>query len=193
LKPTTVWDEIDHEPASIQSLFVGYAAVLAAIPAIVGLLTSLLFGLLFHTFVSITFGALDAVVDAILGYVLGLAVVFALGFVISALAPSFGSSPNQIQAMKIAVYSATPSWVAGIFVIIPVLGLLVVIAGWVYSFILLFIAVAKIMKPPADKAAVYSLVAIVVSFFLEVIAVVIEWIIHSSISAMGAVAAVPIH
>jgi hypothetical protein len=191
LKPTTVWDEVDGEPATVQSLFMGYAAVLAAIPAILGLVISLLFGLLLHTYGSVLFGALSAIVTAILGYVLGLAITYALGFIISALASSFGSSPNQVQAMKVAVYSATPSWVAGIFVIIPLLGLLVIIAGWVYSYVLLFLGVPKIMKPPADKAPIYSIVAIAVSFGLTIVAFIVESIIGTSIAAMG-IAATPI-
>jgi hypothetical protein len=190
LKPTTVWDEIDGEPASVQSLFMNYAAVLAAIPAIAGLIGGILWGLVFHTFGNMMFGALDAVVGAILGYVLGLAATWVLGFVINMLASSFGSQPNEVQAMKVAVYAGTPAWVAGIFTLIPVVGWLIAWAGAIYSLVLIFFGIARIMKPPADKSAVYAIVAIVIDFVLVLIIGAVVSAIQLAVLAMGGTAVV---
>ena len=43
LKPKTEWDVIDGEAATEQGLFLGYAAILAAIPAIAQIVNALLF------------------------------------------------------------------------------------------------------------------------------------------------------
>jgi hypothetical protein len=193
LRPNTEWDVIDQEQATVPGLFMGYAALLAAIPAVAGLIGSLLIGMLIHAFVTIgnpAMGMIDTIVGALLGYVLSLASVFILGFVINALAASFGSTPNLVQAMKVAVYSATPAWVAGVFLFIPVLGNLIHWAGAVYSLVLIFFGVAKVMKPPADKAAVYAIVAIVLDFLLVVVAATVVFVVHTTLSVAGGALAV---
>ncbi len=62
-------------------------------------------------------------------YVLSLVGVFISALIIDALAPTFGSAKDQMQALKTAVYSMTAYWVASAFQIVPGLGTLVAIAG----------------------------------------------------------------
>ena len=66
---------------------------------------------------------------AVVSYITALIGVFIIGFIIDALAPSFGGQKSQIQAMKVAVYSYTAAWVAGVLNILPVLGILAIIAA----------------------------------------------------------------
>jgi hypothetical protein len=179
LKPTTEWDAIEGEPATIQSLFVGYAAPLAAIPVIAGLVGGLLTALLFHG--NMLAAAIDGIVGAVLDYAIGLGAVFVLGFVINALATSFDAKQDQIQAMKVAVYSGTARWVSGVFLIIPFLGGLIYWAGAIYSLVLIFFGVSKLMKPPADKSAVYSIVALAIYIGLLIVGFIILGITTAAI------------
>ena len=48
-----------------------------------------------------------ALSSAILQYLLSLASVFVLALIIDALAPTFGGTKNQVQALKVAAYSNT--------------------------------------------------------------------------------------
>src|SRR6478752_698704 len=61
------------------------------------------------------------------GAIIGVAVV---GFIINALAPTFGAEKNSVHAMKVAVYSFTPAWVAGVLRVIPALGVLAILGAF---------------------------------------------------------------
>jgi len=174
LKPDETWDVIDQERPTIGSLYTGYVLLLAAIPAVCGLIASLVFvgGLL---------GPVWAVSMAILNYILGLAMVAVLALIIEALAPNFGGTKDRIQAFKVAAYAPTASWIAGVFVLIPLLGVLGLLAGAVYSLFLLYKGLPKLMKAPADKATSYFVVVLVVAL---VINLAIAGLV-GSVTAMG--------
>jgi len=150
-KPKEEWAVIEGEAATTQGLFVNYACILAAIPAVAGFLGGFL---LSHSFVG-------GVVAGALGYGLSLAAVFVESIIINALASSFDATPNPTQALKVAVYSNTAVWVAGAANIIPILGGLVVLAGFVYTCYLLYLGLGSLMKAPEDKAVGYTVVSII--------------------------------
>ncbi|MCK7489475.1 MAG: YIP1 family protein [Anaerotruncus sp.] len=66
----------------------------------------------------------------------GSAAVYLFALIINELAPSFASAKNMTSALKLAVYSMTPGWVAGILYIIPGLWALGVLASLYGLFIL---------------------------------------------------------
>ena len=112
LTPKTEWPVIAAEPATIQGLYTGYILILAALPPI---------ALLIGTLGFFGFG----LKLAIKWYVSGLVSVFLFSLVIDALAPTFNGQKNQIQALKLVAYSMTAAWVAGVALIVPLLGALV--------------------------------------------------------------------
>lgn len=150
LRPVDEWNVIDGEAATTQSLFVGYACILAAIPAVAGFLSSALFG---HNLFGGLFGALFL-------YGFSLAAVFVESIIINALATSFDATSNSMQALKVAVYANTAFWVAGAAHLIPFLGGLIWFAGFVYTCYLLYLGLGKLMKTPADKLVGYTAVSI---------------------------------
>src|ERR1700722_18567529 len=169
LRPATEWDVIDGEPATVGGLYTGYACILAAIPAIASALSSLL---ILHQ------GAVVLVVGLVLGYVLSLAGVFVIALIIDALAPSFGAQKSQIQALKLVIYAYTASWIAGIALIIPILGSLVALAGGIYSLYTMYLGLPKLMKCPPDKTVGYFVVSIVVAIVVyAVIGIVVGMVI----------------
>ncbi|MEW5902283.1 MAG: Yip1 family protein, partial [Acidobacteriota bacterium] len=109
-------------------------------------------------------------------YILNLAATYAFGFIINALAPSFGSQQNLANAMKLAVYGLTPIWVAGVLYIIAFRGFLywlvslVMIAAAVYSIYVLYLGFATpLLGTPKDKVAGYLIVSAVVAIVLFVV------------------------
>src|SRR5437868_4717217 len=87
MRPKAEWDVIAGEPATVQGLFFGYAAILAAIPAVAQLIHGLMPHCLFT--VCYTSNPTWVVVSAVVYYVVSLGCVFVVGLVIDALAPSF--------------------------------------------------------------------------------------------------------
>jgi len=174
LKPKEEWVKIKGESTSIAQLFTSYAAILAAIPAIAQFIGFGLIGMRVPFYGMFRFGLGTSLARAVVFYVFSLISVYALGFVINALAPSFGSTQNPANAMKLAVYSMTPAWVAGVLYIIPALGILVILAS-LYGLYILYLGFATpMMETPKDKVVGYLVVSIVVVIVLYVVFV---WIL----------------
>lgn len=159
LHPQSEWNVIDGEPTTAAQLYMGYIIPLSAIPPIAGFIGMSVFG------VSIPFGGTyrvpmgPALTSAITQYVLGLAAVYVIALIIDGLAPTFDGQKNQIQALKVAAYSATASWLAGIFMLIPGLRLLGLLGF--YGLYLLYLGIPVLMKSPREKAIGYTAVVIV--------------------------------
>jgi hypothetical protein len=179
MKPAAEWDVIDGEPATVGGLYTGYACILAAIPALASIVSSLLF---------IHWTIIPALVSAVLSYVLALVGIYVIALIIDALAPSFGAQKSQIQALKLVIYAYTASWVAGVALIIPILGGLVALAGGIYSLYTMYLGLPKLMKCPPDKTVGYFVVTIVVAIVVyAVIGIIVGMVI--GMLAIGAVAA----
>ena len=164
--PSEEWVRIEAESATVRSLFVGYACILAAIGPIARLIGEQLFGargfyLVVHP------PLIQSLVGAVVGYALNLAGVFALGLVIDMLAPSFGGTVNRIQALKVAVYSWTAAWIFAVFQIVPQVSALAIIG--VYSLYLMYLGIPQLMKVPAAKALIYSVLVIAVAMAIWIV------------------------
>jgi hypothetical protein len=159
LSPASEWRVIDSEPASTGELMTGYALPLAAIGAIASLIGSLVFASMFGAFAYVR-SIPVAIVTAVVGLVMALVGTFIFGLIIDALAPTFGGQKDPIKALKLAVYSQTPGWVAGILYVIPFLGVLGILAA-LYGIYLLYVGLPILMRSPQEKAVPYTLVIIV--------------------------------
>jgi hypothetical protein len=138
--------------------------ILAAIGPVCMLLGLLVFGL---PYVSFSMGYLLA--QAVVSYFMALLGCYILALIIDALAPSFGGTRDKVKAFKVAAYSSTAVWVAGILAIIPLLGLLILLA-LIYGLYLLYLGLPLLMRVPADKAAIYFVVVVVVQILLYFLA-----------------------
>jgi hypothetical protein len=111
-----------------------------------------------------------AVGSMLMTYVLSLVAVYAVALIIDALAPTFAGQKDRVQALKTVAYAYTAAWVAGFGALVPWIGLLVMIAGGVYSVYLLYLGLPQTMKSPPDRAAGYTAVTVVV-------VIVLSWIV----------------
>ena len=172
LTPKTEWPVIAAEPATVPDLYKNWIAILAAIPAIAGFIKGSLIGYGMLGF-SYRVGIGAGITGAIVGYALGHAMAYVMALIIDALAPSFGGEKNPVQALKTVAYAWTASWVASIGQIVPGLGWLIAIAGAVYGIYLLYLGLPHTMKAPADKAAGYTAVSVIIAIVLGWICAVI--------------------
>ena len=168
LKPKEEWIKIKEEKTTIAELFTTYVFILAAIPAVASILGSILFT---RPYQRIGFGS--SLLIGILSYVMTIVVVYFFGIIINALAPTFSSKSDATNAMKLAVYSMTPFWLAGVLYIFPQLSLLVFFAG-IYGIYILYLGFdCPMMDTPKDKIVGYLVSCIVVVVVLFVIISVI--------------------
>jgi hypothetical protein len=134
LRPNTEWPVIAAEQTTTGSLIAGYVAPLVAVGAVAGLIGRSLIGVTMPFLGTYRVPLVAGVATAIFTFVMAIVGVFVLSLIINALAPSFGGEKNSGQALKVAVYSYTPAWVAGILHIIPALGILGALACCTWAF-----------------------------------------------------------
>jgi len=169
LQPKSEWSAIEGEPGSAGYLIPNYVAFVAAIPAVCSFIGTSLFGVDGYR-IGIGFGLAAAVVL----YVLSLIGVFVVAYIIDFLAGTFGARKNLDNAMRVSAYAPTAVWVAGVFNIIPALAFLGILG--LYSLYLLYTGIVALMRPPADKAVVYTIAVIVCA--------IIVWVIIFGITAL---------
>jgi hypothetical protein len=164
LSPGPEWEVIDAEPTTPAALYTGYIVPLAAIGPIAQLIGYSVFGISvpFMGTYRVPFGS--ALTSAIVTYVLSLVATYVLALIIDALAPTFNGQRGQTQALKVAAYSSTAAWVAGIFALIPGLRLLMILGA--YSLYLLYLGLPILMKVPRDKALAYTAVVVLAAIVL---------------------------
>jgi hypothetical protein len=171
LQPRAEWQVIDAEPHTVQDLYTRYVMILAAIPAVCSFIGLSLIGMgVFGATYRVPIGS--GVAHMVVSYLLSLGWVYVLALLIDALAPNFGGQKNFIQALKLAAFTPTAAWLAGVFFIIPSLSIIGSLLS-LYSLYLLFVGLPILMKSPEDKTVPYLAVIIIAAIVLTVVMVVI--------------------
>jgi hypothetical protein len=172
LKPKQTWPVIAAEPTNTAAIYTGYVMILAAIGPIASFLALSLIGMGGFGFgfgASIFWGLTSLVIR----YLVALAMVFVLALVVDALAPTFGGTKSQLNALKVVAYGLTAAFVGGIFSLLPILGVLLGLVAMVYSIYLIFTGLPVLMKCPPDKAPAYTAVVIIIGIVAGVLTMTI--------------------
>ena len=175
VKPKETFQEIKSERSTMQDLIV-YLAIIG-IPTLIGVIigwgvVGYNLGYVFGGFgsgyrVTLPIGwAIGKGITQYVGLIVGMVI---LGFIINALAPTFKSKQDQMQAMKIAAYMATPALIAGILYIWVPLAILVLLAS-LYGLYLLYVSLPIMMGTPQDQQMTYFIVTLVL--YIVIIGVV---------------------
>lgn len=185
LKPKEEWARIDPEPATVGGLMTGWVAPLAAIGPVAGLIGGLVFG---YSALGVTYrpSVTMAVTSAVVGYAMALLAAFLLAKIIEFLAPNFGGQKNSVQAMKVAAYSSTAGYLAGIFQIIPALAIIGVLLS-LYGLYLLYLGLPRLMKAPEEKAMSYTVVTVIVAIVLFLIVGAVTGAVTSALAPRPAI------
>jgi hypothetical protein len=173
VSPRTEWPVIAAEPATVRDLYREYIMILAAIPPICQFVKISILGYAWHGFSIYRLGVGAGLTAAIVEYVVSLLGVYVLAVIIEALAPNFAGESNRIQALKVAGYSYTASWIAGCAQILPGLYGLVALAGAIYSVYLLYLGLPSTMKVLPERAGGYTAVTVISALILGWIIAVI--------------------
>ena len=168
LTPNTEWPAIAAEQTQTAELITGYVAPLAAIGAVAGIIGGSIVGISLPFAGTYRVPLTAAIGSAVFSFVMAIVGVFIVSFLISALAPTFGAEKNSDRALKVAVYSYTPAWLAGALHILPLLGTLSILAA-LYSLYLLYLGLPRVMKCPQDKAVAYTAVIVVCAVVMTIV------------------------
>ena len=168
LTPKSEWDVIAAETTPTNTIIMSYVLPLAAVAAIAGFIGMSVIGMSMPFAGTYRVGFVGGLVAAIFQVVMAVVMVFVLAFIIDALAPTFGATKSMPQAIKVAAYAYTPVWVVSVLKIIPMLGVVVLLAA-IYAIYLLYLGLPRLMKGPEDKAAGYTAVVVVVSVILAIV------------------------
>lgn len=176
ITPKTEWLVIDTESATPQFILMNYVLPLAIFSS----LGKILGGLMSVAFLDsyLIWVAVVGFFSIVIGFYISI-------YVIDMLAPSFDSEKNLGKSAQLVAYSNTPVWVAGFLSFLPVIGVLLAIAGWVYSIYLFYNGLGILKKTPEDKKVVYMVVAIIVMIAITMIISAILMGIFASIIGFG--------
>jgi hypothetical protein len=173
LTPKTEWPVIAGEGSSTADLMGAYVAPLAGIAVLCGFVGQSLVGMSLPFMGTYRTPILAGIGVAVFSFAMAFVGIFILSLIINALAPTFGGEKNSAQALKVAVYSYTPAWIAGILGIIPALGLLGLVIS-LYGLYLLYLGLPRLMKNPEEKSVAYTAVvvvcALVIGFVISLMA-----------------------
>ena len=183
LNPAATWPVIEAEKHDAKSLFVPYLLILAAIPAIcsfIGLSVVGVGGFGFNFRVPFASGLAMMITT----YILSVIMTFGMGWLASALAPTFGGKSDLVQGLKLAVFGGTPMMLAGIFNILPALSIVGLLVA-LYSLYVIYLGLPVLMKNPKEKTIVYMVVLILASIIAGVVLSMVTSAFTPSMGGMG--------
>lgn len=167
LKPKETWPEIAGEAATPGDIITRYAIPLALIGPVASFIGGQLFGInaIIATYKP---GLMAGLTTAILSFIMAIIGLIVMALVVDFLAPKFEGQAGRTQAFKLCAYSLTAGWVAGIFGLIPSLGILGLLAA-IYGIYLFYLGATPVMKVPEAKAGGFTavtIVAVIVIYFV---------------------------
>jgi Yip1-like protein len=175
MRPQQEWQVIAREPSSVAELYLSYVAPLAAIGPLASVVGLSVIGYGSPVTARYRVGLGSSITQAIVTYVGSLIGVYVLAFVIDRLTPIFSGWEDELQAFKLAAYSSTAAWLAGVFRVIPALDILVLLG--LYSLYLLYVGVPVLLRVPQRNVVGYTATVIIAAFVIFfVISVITSWL-----------------
>lgn len=163
LSPREEWPRIASEEMTVAGIFRHWVLILAAIGPVAGFLGGQIFG---HGLLGIRFrpGLVEGLGTAIASYVLAIFGTYLVALIFRMLATRFDGRGDFLPALKLAAFSFTAAWVAGIFALLPSISWLGILG--LYSFYLLYLGAPVLLGIPEAKAVSFTVVAALLSFVM---------------------------
>jgi Yip1 domain len=163
LEPKNEWPKIAAEPATTQSIYTGWVMIFAAI----GPLALLVAG-----------GGGAGIKFAIGTYIMALIITFILALIVDALAGTFGGTKDFVAALKLAAYSYTAAWIAGIFNVLGIIGAMLALLAAIYSWYTFYLGAPVLKKCAPDKAVQFTIVVVLCGIALG-------WLFSFALGVLG--------
>jgi hypothetical protein len=170
--PAATWPRIEEESGDPAFVLSQYVAWLALIPAVGGFIGTSVVGEVVPSAGVLRASIFNGLFGAIFGYVMSCASVLVLGLIIDLLAPLFGGRRDFDSAFKLAAYSFTPVWLAGVFLLLPGLHFLV-LTGF-YGAYVLWLGVPGLMKSQPQRTQDFTALIVIAAFALVYITTTVQ-------------------
>ena len=155
IDPLMEWDRIMRETDDPAYILSHYVALLAIVPSLFGFIGKSLIGVVARNGTTLRAPIVDGLFSAIFGYVMACAIVLVIALVVYVLAPLFGGRRGFDNAFRLAVYSFTPVWLAGIFLLLPGLHFLALFG--LYGLYILWLGTPRLVKVPEQMALTFAI------------------------------------
>jgi len=178
--PAAEWAVIEKESGDPVHLFTGYVALLALIPAVFGLIGACIVGAVVPGAGLVRAPLADGLFGAVSGYVMSCATVVCLGALIRVSAPILGGRRDFTSAFQLAVYSFTPVWLTGIFLLAP--GLRFLGLSGFYGVYIFWIGTPFLTKVSVQKIPLFTVIVVACACALSFITGAVQ---HTLFGAVG--------
>jgi hypothetical protein len=168
VSPLKEWLKIEKEPGDPIYLMISYVAALALLPAVFRFLGACVVGVVVPGTGTVRASLFDGLFGAIFGYLESFVLMLVLGLIVSLVAPLFGGRRNFASALKLTVYSYTPVWLTGIFLLLP--GLRFLMLFGFYGAYLVFAGLQPLTRTPAQKCPSFAALIVVLACALTLVA-----------------------
>jgi hypothetical protein len=158
LQPRAEWRRIDEEPAGIGRTLGRTLLPLAAIPAVCSAIGLCLIGIRGGG-AAIRLPWNVGLLQALALYLLAVVGLAAVALITTLVAPTFGGRAERVRGFKLAVHGATAALVGGIFLLVPPLAPLALLAA-LYSAYLVFTGLPIIMRCAPRRSVPYTAVVV---------------------------------
>jgi hypothetical protein len=156
------WSTIAAEPADVVWLYRHFIAIVAAVPP----------AALFLRF-TMAAAPIVGVRAAISRYVVELASPMVAAIVVEQLAPRFRSNGSTAQALKLVAYSTAPSWLAGIFYLVPRFGSAATLVAVLFGIYLFALGLPRLLHTPREQIVPFMLVCGIVLIVINILLTVL--------------------
>jgi hypothetical protein len=170
--PNSEWSKIETEPRDAAYVLTTYVVPLALVPAISGLIGACIIGAVMPDGTIVRATVVDGLFGAVFGYVATCATVLLLGLAIDLLAPLFGGRRDFDNAFKLAVYSYTPVWLVGVFLLAPGLRFLMLIG--LYGIRLLLTGLPRLMKVSPSRVPIFAAIIVACAGILTIFVAAVQ-------------------
>jgi hypothetical protein len=167
LNPRVTWQSLREESIDVKQLFINYAAPFALIPTVCSLIGMTIVGIRLPAGNVVRAPLVQSLLGGAVGYILHLGGLLIGAWVVKLLAPVFKAKADLNSAAKVVVYSMTPVWLAGIFSLVPGLGILSILG--LYGVYLLALGLGPVLDTPSNKVVLYTIAILVAGTLISMV------------------------
>lgn len=181
-RPMTEWQAIKDESATYKDILFRYVAILAVIPpaaAIAG--RYLLDRKISNSVIQSSFGYIAF--TNLLWYCMYVLNVVIAGAIITAIVTTPESRWSGLQGFKIAAYSFTPFFIAGLIAVFPKMGW-IVYAAILYSFYLLYQGIISLSTVGRKHAIGYAIASFLSAAVIVGVMNLFEYVLESRVTSI---------
>jgi hypothetical protein len=176
--PLAEWLRIEQETGDPAFVLSHYVTWLALVPALFSFIGASIIGVAGADAAILRAPIFNGLFGAIFGFVMTCATVLVLGLIIDLLSPLFGGRRDFDSTFKLAVYSFTPVWLAGIFLVLP--GSRFLVLTGLYGGYVLWLGLPRLANSSPQRALAFATLIVLVAAGLLYLSAVAQQVLFGT-------------